>query len=87
MVEVGANTDMVNTYAFYNVVNMFTTPMCINTINKTLSLEVHSGTFLFGNLFETFVVNEIIHYRDYLRKDFIRLFFYLRRRYSFRPWT
>lgn len=42
----------------------------LNTINKTLSVPVNAGTFHFGNLFETFIVNEIIHYRDYLRKDF-----------------
>ncbi len=42
----------------------------INAINKTLSVPVHAGTFHFGALFETFVVNELIHHRDYLRKDF-----------------
>lgn len=42
----------------------------INAINKTLSVPVHVGTFHFGALFETLVVNEIIHHRDYLRKDF-----------------
>ncbi len=42
----------------------------LRSIQGQLSVDVAPKTFVFGNLFETFVVNEVMRINDYYRKDY-----------------
>ena len=45
-------------------------------LERTLTVDIQEGTYEFGNLFETFIINEIIRLNSYARKDW--QFYYLK---------
>jgi predicted AAA+ superfamily ATPase len=48
----------------------------LRSLNNTLTLDVLQQTYIFGDLFEHFIINEIYRLNSYLKKDY--RFYYLR---------